>query len=123
MKRAALLCASGLGDGLLMMIAAHHLKKGGYHVTLFHDAAMELSPLFEGVDFAIHPPLEGLEATLKTFDRVLVENDNSARAWHLFSRREALPELSFFFSNPLFPIAGGRLSLYPPNFPLHLTSL
>ncbi|NGX51504.1 MAG: hypothetical protein K1060chlam2_01371, partial [Chlamydiae bacterium] len=97
MKRAAILSASGIGDGLLMMIAAHHLKECGYLVTLFHDAKEELSPLFEGVNFALHPPIETLERTLKDFDRILVENDNSARAWHLFGVRKTLPQLSFFF--------------------------
>jgi heptosyltransferase III len=100
MKRAAVICASGIGDGLLMMIAAQHLKKRGYQVTLFHDAKHELSLFFEGVDIACHPPLERLETALKNFDRVLVENDNSSRAWHLFEIRKRLPQVSFFFPTP-----------------------
>jgi len=97
MKRAAVLCASGIGDGLLMMIAAHQLKKVGYQVTLFHDAASHLAPLFEGTTIIPHPPVETLKEALQNFDRVLVENDHSARAYSLFKLRNALPNLSFFF--------------------------
>jgi len=117
MKKAAVLCASGIGDGLLMMIAAQHLKKSGYHVTLFHDATRELSLFFEGVDITFHPPLETLEATLMGFDRVLVENDNSSRAWHLFEIRERLPQVSFFFPTPSSQIREGDY-LFNPKLPV-----
>ena len=99
MKEAALLCASGIGDGLLMMIGAHHLKVAGYAPTIFHDAAKELSLLFESHTFIPHVPLEDLEEKLNEYDRVIVENDNSARAWYLFKLREKgkLKHLTFFF--------------------------
>ena len=100
MKRAAVLCASGIGDGLLMMIAAHNLKKKGYIVTIFHNANEALSPLFAHAHFSPYPPLEHLTSTLKPFDRVLAQNDNSERSWHLFKDRETLPQLSFFFPPP-----------------------
>jgi len=102
MKEAALLCASGIGDGLLMMIGAHHLKLGGYTPKIFHDAAKDLSLLFESHTFTPHVPLEALEAELQKYERVIVENDNSARAWHLFKLREEgkLKHVIFFFPTP-----------------------
>ncbi|MEM8727549.1 MAG: glycosyltransferase family 9 protein [Chlamydiota bacterium] len=99
MKKAALCCASGIGDGLLMMIGARHLKLAGYLPTIFHDAAEELSLLFESDTFIPHVPIEDLENILNRYDRVLVENDNSERAWHLFNLRSRgrLKHLTFFF--------------------------
>lgn len=102
MKEAAILCASGIGDGLLMMIAAHHLKKAGYVPKIFHDACKILKPLFQEDDFYPHVPLDDLEKVLEKYEKVLVENDNSERAWHLFRLRDQgkLPHLSFMFPTP-----------------------
>lgn len=100
-----------------MMIAAHHLKKSGHLVTVFHDSADVLSLLFEGVTILPHPPLNSLTAQLKEFDRILVENDNSVRAWHLFDQRTALPGLSFFFPTPSSQI-GPSDYLFDPRLPV-----
>lgn len=102
MKPAAILCASGIGDGLLMMIGAHHLKQAGFHPTIYHDAANILSLLFEEETFLPHVPLDDLEETLNNYDRVLIENDNSTRAWYLFGLRKKgkLKNLTFFFPTP-----------------------
>lgn len=99
MKKSALLGASGIGDGLLMMIGAHHFKLAGYRTTVFHDAANDLSLLFNSDAFAHHLPLENLENALSQYDRVMVQNDHSARAFHLFNLREKknLKNVTFFF--------------------------
>lgn len=119
MKPAAILCASGIGDGLLMMIGAHHLKQAGYSPTIYHDSAKILSLLFEDEHFASHVPLEELENTLKQYDRVLIENDNSARAWHLFDLRKKgkLKNLTFFFPTPSKNQEAGDI-LFDPNLPV-----
>lgn len=102
MKTAAIVCAQGMGDGLLMMIVAHQLKRAGYTPTIYHNHVNELSLLFEDVTILPHPPLESLKKTLNPFDRVIIENDNSERAWHLFKLRDQkkLDNLSFFFPTP-----------------------
>lgn len=119
MKEAAVLCASGIGDGLLMMIAAHHLKLGGYSSTVFHDSAKDLSLLFESHNFCPHLPLEALEERLQNFDRVLIENDNSERAWYLFNLREQrkLSNLTFFFPTPSKKM-GEEDFLFNPKLPV-----
>ncbi len=119
MKEAGVLCASGIGDGLLMMIAAHHLKLGGYNPTIFHDSAKDLSLLFESHNFCPHPPLEVLEERLQGFDRVLIENDNSERAWHLFRLRDQgkLSNLTFFFPTPCKKMGKGDF-LFNPKLPV-----
>ncbi len=117
MKQAAILCGSGIGDGLLMMVAAHHLKKKGYAPTIFHHHHKELAPLFEGYTFAPHPA--NLEETLKAFDRVIVENDNSKAAWELFDLRDVkkLTNLTFFFPTPCRRMVEGDF-LFDPKKPI-----
>lgn len=119
MKTAALLCATGIGDGLLMMIGAHHLKLAGYTPTIFHDAAEDLSLLFESHTFAPHVSLKDLEENLNKYDRVIVENDNSTRAWHLFKLREKgkLKHVNFFFPVPSKNMKKGDF-LFNPKIPV-----
>lgn len=119
MKKAALLCASGIGDGLLMMIGAHHLKVAGYIPTIFHNAAKDLSLLFESDTFIPHVPLEDLEDTLNQYDHVIVENDNSKRAWYLFRLREKgkLKHVTFFFPTDSKNMKEGDF-LFDPKIPV-----
>lgn len=119
MKKAALLCASGIGDGLLMMIGAHHLKLAGYLPTIFHDAAKDLSLLFESDTFIPHVPLEDLESILNQYDQVIVENDNSERAWHIFRLRKKgkLKHVTFFFPTDSKNIQEGDF-LFDPTLPV-----
>lgn len=119
MKEAALLCASGIGDGLLMMIGAHHLKLGGYTPKIFHDAAKDLSLLFESHTFTPHVPLENLEEELLKYEQVIIENDNSERAWHLFRLREMgkLKHITFFFPTPSKNMHPGDF-LFDPKLPV-----
>lgn len=100
-----------------MMVAAHHLRKGGYAPTIFHDHHKELSLLFEGYPFAPYP--DNLEETLRNFDRVIVENDNSKRAWDLFALRDAkkLTNLTFFFPTPCRKMVEGDV-LFDPKKPI-----
>lgn len=90
MKKAAVLPALGIGDGLLMMIASHHLKKAGYHVTTFHAKLSELSSWFPGHAFSSeeHPRFE-------EFDLIVAENDNSAKIQSLL--KTVRPLLSLFY--------------------------
>lgn len=119
MRPAALLCASGIGDGLLMMIGAHHLKCAGFAPTIYHDAAKDLSLLFEEDAFLPHVPLETLEKELYQYERVLVENDNSERAWHLFKLRKQgkLNHVTFFFPTPSRNFLEGDI-LFDPKRPV-----
>lgn len=102
MKKAAIVCANGLGDGLLMMIVAHQLKQIGYHLTIFHNRVNELSSLFQDVVFEPHPSFNHVQAILKPFDLVIIENDHSERAYLLSKLRRAckLNNLIFFFPTP-----------------------
>lgn len=67
----AVVCASGLGDGLLMQIAARHLRALGHKVTTFSDPLLELREWFPGYELAPR------SASLAGFDAVLLEHDNT----------------------------------------------
>ncbi|MEX0961910.1 MAG: glycosyltransferase family 9 protein [Simkaniaceae bacterium] len=93
-KTVALLSASGIGDALLMMIAYHNLEQRGFEPTFFHEKAEALSFLF---------PLRRIKkpsSCYAGFDFILIENDNSKRAWDLFRIRENLPSMHVFFPSP-----------------------
>ncbi|CCB88463.1 glycosyltransferase family 9 protein [Simkania negevensis] len=102
MKSVAIICAQGLGDGLLMMIVAHQLKKAGCNPTVFHNHVEELSALFSDIPILPHPPLDQLEQVIASFDQVVIENDHSERAYHLSRLRKKRKHESilFFFPTP-----------------------
>ncbi len=76
MKRAAVICSQGLGDGLIMMIAAHRLQMEGYVVTTYHKHLPELQSWFD-----THRLEKELDINdLKAFDLIIIQNDNTERA-------------------------------------------
>ena len=93
MNKAVLLAPNGIGDGLLMMIAHHQLKIAGYDVTLYHEKAALLCPLFPESKIA-------LPGEIPPSDLLIVLNDNSKRAWDLIRNRKKTPELRFLFPTP-----------------------
>ena len=115
MKRAMLLCASGIGDGLLMMIVAYHLKLANYRPTIFHDSAQLLSPLFQSYSFYPHVPFKDLETLINQYERVIVENDHSPRALHIFKLREkiSLKHVTIFFPTYSIHIKQGDFLFNP----------
>ena len=119
MKKAAIICAQGLGDGLLMMIVAHQLKRAGYQSTVFHSYFKELTPLFNDISIHPYPPLKELAFILAPFDRVIIENDHSERAYYLFNLRNTkkLNHLIFFFPTPSPKFQKGDF-LFNPHLPV-----
>ncbi len=96
-KKIGVLCASGLGDGLLMAIAAHR-----FNGTLFSDCA-PLSELFDNV--------KPWPESFSDFDLLIVENDNSARCWDLMKIRDQLKDVRF-----IFPTVNSRLDIRDCDF-------
>ncbi len=119
MKQAAILCAQGIGDALLMMITSYQLKNQGYTVTFYHMKSTELSHLFSGTIFKPYPKLDEYEKVFASNNLVIVENDNSERAWKLFSLREKnlLNNLVFFFPTQSSKITKKDF-LFDPNLPI-----
>src|SRR5579872_3073028 len=99
MKRAALLPSAGIGDALLMMIAAHRLLQEGFSVTTYHPGLIGLQEWFPGHVFAKAPDLESLHSLLDSVDLLIVQNDNSSRIKHLLQcKTEQRKKLSIFYA-------------------------
>jgi hypothetical protein len=80
MKKFAVVCGEGIGDGLLMHIAANHLRNLGFAVVTFSSQLIQLSDWFPGFSFAPQPKLEEIRMTLDTFDGIILQFDNTAKS-------------------------------------------
>jgi heptosyltransferase-3 len=110
--KAAVICSDGMGDGLLMMIASHRLFSKGYHVTTYTDSLLELKTWFPHHQFQKRPSLLALKEVLTPYDLIILQNDNSDRAFAIIDlyKRGKLKNLSVFYSH------------YSPSKHPHLTS-
>ena len=81
MQEAAIFCASGVGDGILMMIAYKHLVTAGYKTRIYHDKYHLLAPIFPKALMNTIPQKANLEEILNHHSLILIQNDNSSIAW------------------------------------------
>jgi len=112
MMKSALVSAGGIGDGLLMMVAHRALETLG-DVTHFHARYDLLAPLFEGAKMAPHP--DSIDA-LTSFDLIVLENDNSERAWEIMRARDRFKKLIVLFPTPCKMMRDGDV-LFSPKKP------
>ncbi|MDN3505026.1 MAG: glycosyltransferase family 9 protein [Rhabdochlamydiaceae bacterium] len=109
-KRVAILCATGIGDALLMMIAAHQLAQVGHEVTLYHDSHHLVSPLFNTkVSFQVYPHAF---FHFCQYDLVILENDNSKRAHLFFDMRNQFADSCVLFHKPSIKLQKERDFLF-----------
>ncbi|MCB1117930.1 MAG: hypothetical protein KDK50_05040 [Chlamydiia bacterium] len=88
MKRAAVICAHGIGDGLLMMIASHRLQMEGYVVTTYHPHLPELQSWFDTHRLESNLDLDDLG----TYDLVIIQNDNTERTNAIIKKCKKSPD-------------------------------
>ncbi len=74
----AIVCASGIGDGLLMQIAAFHLRRLGHDVVTFSNPLLSFANWFPGFEFRPQP--ENIEETFAPFDAIVLQHDNTIKA-------------------------------------------
>lgn len=91
--------ANGIGDALIMSICAHQF--GG---TLFTDCADLVKHWFPF-------PVKPWPKTFDDFDLLILENDNSKRAWDLMQERDHLPPMRV-----IFPTINPKLDVRPEDF-------
>src|SRR5512146_3236547 len=119
MKKAAVLPAYGIGDSLLMMIASHRLRKAGFSVTTFHHALPELAPWFPKHDLQPLPLTDKLFLTLRSFDLILVENDNTQKIKQLVDTyRHSLCILYPTYSSTKHSPLSSHDRVFNPNLPM-----
>jgi len=77
MKKCAVFCSRGLGDGLLFLMVSNNLKKNGFEVITYHDFLEEMKPLFKNFEIRKYPEKKEVKSLLSTFDLVIVNSDYS----------------------------------------------
>ena len=98
--RAAVVPSVGIGDGLMMLVAAHRLFEYGYKVTLFQDNLSELQEWFPYCKFAKQAPLTNNIESLCAYDLIVFQHSNGALAQILASKKSTLPPVATFY--PLY---------------------
>lgn len=101
MKKVAVLPGLGVGDAIIMMIAAHHYQKAGYEVTIFSNPMITFSDWFNGFSFLQRPSMEDFYEVFSQFDITLLQHENSDRAKYLYSLHQEgkLKQLITFYNN------------------------
>lgn len=85
MSRIAVVCAPGIGDALILQIAAHQLRLHGFEVTTFSNHLASFGNWFQGASFARQPQLNQIEEALGSFDAILLQHDNTPKARKIHS--------------------------------------
>ncbi|MFA6119398.1 MAG: glycosyltransferase family 9 protein [Parachlamydiales bacterium] len=73
MKKAAIIPVDTIGDALILMILANHLKKLNYDVTIIHDNIFSLKNWFSDYNFEKNSH----SSNLNCFDHIFIQNDDS----------------------------------------------
>lgn len=91
----AVVCASGIGDALITSIASHHLHTLGHTVTTFHRHLPSFGRWLEPGSY--QPLEENALSLLHSFDAVLLQHDNTPKAYQIVSlRKTGLPIYVFY---------------------------
>ena len=100
LDKVAIIPSIGIGDALMMMVASHRLYCQGYEVTTFSSAILPLQPWFSLHFFQQRPSIELLEQTLKDFDLIVFQHENTPFAQALLSlyHDNKLKALSVFYA-------------------------
>ncbi len=115
-ERVAVVCARGLGDGLLSMILSHNLALSGVDVTTFSSILCELKEWFPGQRILPFPSGEVSHKTYAAFDTLIAfdysmvrEDDNFGN--HLIFLKQSSLDKSKTMVENLQKICETRLAL------------
>lgn len=94
-EKVAVICANGIGDGLIMMIVAAHLSPQ-YQITIFHEKYEALAVLFP----KLYHWSRYIEQKLISFNLIIMQYDGSQLAHEILHLREKkkFPQVIMFFS-------------------------
>lgn len=94
-KKVAIVCANGIGDGLIMMTAAAYLQRQAYSVTIFHDKFAVISKLFPAL---YHWDTYSREKIIQ-FNLIIVQYDGSHVSHEILHLRlhKNFPQVIMFF--------------------------
>lgn len=80
------ICASGIGDALILHTASHHLQKAGFSVTTFSDFLPSFGAWLKDYHFQAQPHSK---ETFSSFDALFLQYDNSPKAKEILSLRKS----------------------------------
>lgn len=86
-RSCAVVCAQGLGDGLLSMVLAHNLTLSGIETILFSTPLCGLKRWFPGRAILPFPSPDALYDTLSPFDMVLAADHSLVKEGHCFNNQ------------------------------------
>lgn len=94
-KKVAIICANGIGDGLIMMTVAAYLQAQAYLITIFHDKFTVLAKLFPAL---YHWNTYSKEKIIQ-FNLIIVQYDGSHVSHEILDLRlhRNLPQVIIFF--------------------------
>lgn len=80
-------CANGVGDGLLSMIVTNNLTLSGHEVTTFSSHLCQLKRWFPGKKIEPFPIQEGFDSIFSKFDRIIVADHAIVKSHHDFGNK------------------------------------
>lgn len=95
----AVVCAAGIGDALNMMIASHALQQMGHFVTTFSDILHSFGPWLKNFQFQKHPSIEKMAETYLSFDAIVLQHENSPRAYQIYDLKQQGLHIFCFYNN------------------------
>lgn len=95
-KKVAVISASGIGDGLMMMICAFALHQHEKEVVFYHAILEELNDWFFPLTFKPQSLLANLDE-LSSYDWIILQNDNSEKAKRLMDHFQHKKRLSILY--------------------------
>lgn len=95
MSKFAIVTASGVGDGLVMLIAAHHLRQLGHDVVVFNPHLASFGKWLEKGEYT--PLLPSFQKTLRSFDALLLQHDNTPVAREITQLRKSCLPIYIFY--------------------------
>jgi lipopolysaccharide heptosyltransferase III len=87
----AIITAQGIGDGLQMMLVAHHLKINGHSVVVYNNHLENFYEFFKGYEFRKNFQVDDINL----YDFILVEHDNSKLSFEIVNLMKKKINLKF----------------------------
>jgi heptosyltransferase III len=77
MKKCAIFCSFGLGDGLLFLILSHNLELNGYQTTTYHNSLDQLKNWFINLNIKKYPDISDVYEELCQYDLIIINKDSN----------------------------------------------
>ncbi len=94
--QAAIITSKGLGDGLIMLVAASHLKRLGYTVDIFNPHLQELEKWLPDYKLKKTPDFFDLKE-LKNYNKIFCQYSNTEQIKKLSQKRKELKHFAFIY--------------------------